>query len=198
MNTEKHENKARNIILHLNDNDAEEVLNFCAKVNINISELIGNFLADLVGGSQCNGSDERAAALSWFRRSLLDMYPTRYYLSFLTEKGLDLENIIDYLDDFDSTTTDLNNVDNMDLDDLLKILVMDDHLKEISDNQDKVRQYCIYTLKEELQRIKEQLYWSDYNNSYNEDQLSFEEAIKSIKQWLEVNAPFNSFILQQK
>lgn len=70
----------------------------------------------------------------------------------------------------------------MDLDDMLKILVMDDHLKEISDNQDKVRQYCIYTLKEELQRIKEQLYWSDYNNSYNEDQLSFEEAIKSIKQ----------------
>lgn len=65
---------------------------------------------------------------------------------------------------------------------MLKILVMDDHLKEISDNQDKVRQYCIYTLKEELQRIKEQLYWSDYNNSYNEDQLSFEEAIKSIKQ----------------
>ena len=71
-------------------------------------------------------------------------------------------------------------------------------MKEISDNQDKVRQYCIYTLKEELQRIKEQLYWRDYNNSYNEDQLSFEEAIKSIKQWLEVNAPFNSFILQQK
>lgn len=60
--------KDRYIKLKLSDADCERVYNLCGRYNINVAELLENFIGDLVGGTYTNGSDERLFARNYFER----------------------------------------------------------------------------------------------------------------------------------
>lgn len=75
----------REIVLKLKDIDAEKLSKISGRVGISVSELLNNFVSDLIGGERTNGSDERMFANRWFERCWfsLDMY--KNFLSFLVE-----------------------------------------------------------------------------------------------------------------
>ena len=49
----------REIVLKLKDIDAEKLSKISGRVGISVSELLNNFVSDLIGGERTNGSDER-------------------------------------------------------------------------------------------------------------------------------------------
>ena len=51
--------KERTITLKLSDADVERISNKAERHGLTVSELLENFIGDLVGGTYSNGSDER-------------------------------------------------------------------------------------------------------------------------------------------
>ena len=67
--------KERNIVINLSDKDCERISRKAAAVGLTVSELLENFIGDLVTGTYSNGSDERAIANEWFERCWFGMFP---------------------------------------------------------------------------------------------------------------------------
>lgn len=79
--------RQRNIILKLAEDDVEAL---CAKAGENgltVSQLLENFVSDLVDGSRTNGSDERMYANQWFERCWFSFEPEQTFLRFLLKNG---------------------------------------------------------------------------------------------------------------
>lgn len=57
--------KARPLFLKLSDADCDRILQLTASYGLTVSEVLENFVADLVGGTCTNGSDERSLAQDW-------------------------------------------------------------------------------------------------------------------------------------
>lgn len=77
----------RNIVLKLPEDDIKDL---CAKAGRNgmtVSQLLENFVSDLVGGSRTNGSDERMYANQWFERCWFSFEPEQTFLSYLLDWG---------------------------------------------------------------------------------------------------------------
>ncbi|MFT9075945.1 molecular chaperone GrpE [Ethanoligenens sp.] len=65
--------KERNIALKLSDADVERLFIKAGGAGLTVSELLENFIGDLVGGTYSNGSDERDYAERWFDRCWFSM-----------------------------------------------------------------------------------------------------------------------------
>ena len=52
--------------LNLSDNDVKRLVLKAGEFNLNVSELLENFIGDLISGTYSNGSDERMYANQWF------------------------------------------------------------------------------------------------------------------------------------
>lgn len=78
----------RNIILKLPGDDIEALCVKAGKVGLTVSELIENFVSDLVDGSRTNGSDERMHANNWFDRCWFHFETERTFLVYLLEWNL--------------------------------------------------------------------------------------------------------------
>lgn len=65
--------------LNLSDNDVKRLALKAGECNLNVSELLENFIGDLISGTYSNGSDERMYANQWF---------DRYWFSFEPENDL--------------------------------------------------------------------------------------------------------------
>lgn len=65
--------KARNFQLKLSDADVERIFLKAGEAGLSVSELLENFIGDLVGGTYSNGSDERDHASQWFDRCWFGM-----------------------------------------------------------------------------------------------------------------------------
>ena len=96
--------KERNISLKLSDADCKRVFDLCGQYGITVSQLLENFIGDLVHGTYTNGSDERMYASNYFRRCWFGMFPEKTFVSFL------LWN--DELDDFVETLESLEECEN--------------------------------------------------------------------------------------
>lgn len=60
--------KERKLVLKLSDVDYDRISQLCRMHDLTVSELIENFIGDLVGGTNSNGSDERNFVSRWFER----------------------------------------------------------------------------------------------------------------------------------
>lgn len=71
------------IILKLKDVDMEELCKKAGGVGLLVSELLENFIGDLIDGTRTNGSDERMYANQWFSRCWFGMGFNESFLSYL-------------------------------------------------------------------------------------------------------------------
>jgi len=76
----------RNLKLNLSDADIKRISDTAGRVGLTVTELLQNFIGDLVHGTYTNGSDERMYANQWFDRCWFSMdfiYENSTFLRFL-------------------------------------------------------------------------------------------------------------------
>lgn len=77
----------RNITIKLPDDDIDALCKKAAKAELTVSQLIENFVSDLIDGSRTNGSDERMYAQQWFERCWFSSPMEETFLSYLIDFG---------------------------------------------------------------------------------------------------------------
>ena len=117
--------KERSIVVNLSDEDCEMLIKKCGEYSLTVSELIKNFVSDLVDGSESNGTDERMYINQWFSRCWFGSYqPT--LLAHLISHGYQPEDYLKAMQAIDSAREELK-------------IVTDE--EEIQDLKDDIRYY---------------------------------------------------------
>lgn len=76
----------RKIVLKIPEEDVKSLCRKAGRVGLSVSDLLENFVADLVGSdTRSNGSDERMYADSWFDRCWFSIEPDQTFLSYLMD-----------------------------------------------------------------------------------------------------------------
>lgn len=102
--------KERNISIRLSNADAKRLWEKAGSVGLTASELLENFIGDLVSGTYSNGSDERDSAQQWFDRCGFGMFPEMTFLRYLVWCS-DLEFVIELLEDIHTAKEELEYAD---------------------------------------------------------------------------------------
>lgn len=90
--------KDRNISISLSDADVQRLFEKAGSIGLSVSELLKNFIGDLVNGTYTNGSDECDMAKQWFNRCWFGMFPDKTFLRHLIEWG-QVKNALELWDD---------------------------------------------------------------------------------------------------
>lgn len=77
----------RNIVLKLPNEDVENLCAKAARAGLTVSQLLENFVYDLVHSDRANGSDERMYANQWFDRCSFSFSFSQTFLVYLIEWG---------------------------------------------------------------------------------------------------------------
>lgn len=80
--------KKRQIVLKLSDREVEWLFDKAAGVNMFPEELLENFIADFIGSTYSNGSDERGLAARWFERCGFSMMMEYDFCTYLRDNEL--------------------------------------------------------------------------------------------------------------
>ena len=91
--------KPRTITVNLSNADVKRLAEKSGEGGLTISELLENFIGDLVDGTYSNGSDERMYAEQWYQRCWFAMFSDDTFLKFLLLWG-DLDDYIDLIKQF--------------------------------------------------------------------------------------------------
>lgn len=75
----------RNITIKLPDDDVDALCKKAGKTELTVSQLIENFISDLIDGSRTNGSDERMYAQQWFERCWFSSLMEETFLCYLID-----------------------------------------------------------------------------------------------------------------
>lgn len=75
----------RDITIKLPDDDIDALCKKAGKSELTVSQLIENFVSDLIDGSKTNGSDERMYAQQWFERCWFSSLTEEHFLSYLID-----------------------------------------------------------------------------------------------------------------
>lgn len=94
--------RERKITVKLSDADCDRLARKCGEHGLTISELIENFISDLVGGTYSNGSDERTCVQQWFDRCRFGMFPKPTLLNHLLDWDYDPEDYLNTLDNIET------------------------------------------------------------------------------------------------
>lgn len=73
------------VTIKLPDDDIDALCKKAAKAELTVSQLIENFVSDLIDGSRTNGSDERMYAQQWFDRCWFSSPMEETFLSYLID-----------------------------------------------------------------------------------------------------------------
>ena len=98
--------KPRTITVNLSDADVKRLAEKSGEGGLTISELLENFIGDLVDGTYSNGSDERMYAEQWYQRCWFAMFSDDTFLKFLLLWG-DLDDYIDLMDELESNKKEM-------------------------------------------------------------------------------------------
>ncbi len=151
--------KERNITLKLSDADVKRICEKAGSVSLTLSDLLENFIGDLVDGTYTNGSDERMYANEWFDRCWFGMFPEHTFLSFLIER----DDVEDTLDDWEEITyfKELEELDDNDKGDLayFEEQINDKFREFLSCKRDGEKET---SLTEEMKKVIE--YWEQYKH----------------------------------
>lgn len=94
--------KERTIEIKLSDADVERLFKKAGSASLSVSELLENFIGDLVDGTYTNGSDERDALNNWFERCYFGMFPEESFLKYLIDQDT-IEEFLEVYNDMRST-----------------------------------------------------------------------------------------------
>lgn len=161
--------KPRKYMLKLSDADVERLAKRAGKYNMTSTELLENFIGDLIGGTYSNGSDERDLADRWSERCWFSHEHDKNLITFLCGGSLwhDIDELIERIENINDAKSDVKYA-------LEKIKNPDDEWKHLV--------YCKYnddrTSYEYVQRYNSlEEYIADFENDladYQEN-LAFEE-----------------------
>ena len=98
--------KPRTITVNLSNADVKRLAEKSGEGGLTISELLENFIGDLVDGTYSNGSDERMYAEQWYQRCWFAMFSDDTFLKFLLLWG-DLDDYIDLMDELESNKKEM-------------------------------------------------------------------------------------------
>jgi len=87
----------RHITLKLYSDDMEDLCNKAASAGFCVSELLENFVGDLIYGAHTNGSDERMYANQWFERCWFGSGYETSFLAYVVEDG-DVDEVLNLWD----------------------------------------------------------------------------------------------------
>ena len=151
--------KARRLEINLSDADVKRISEKACEYGLTVSELIENFIGDLVCGTFTNGSDERMYAKEWVNRCNFTILKDRAFVRFLAVSGL-LSDVLDLLHYIDNCQNNLAS-DEADLEEAEEIQA------EVEDYQDQIKEY-----------------WDAYvlENKGNQ-QRNFEEEMEKVREW---------------
>lgn len=91
----------RTIILRLSDADCDRLANLSGEYGLTVSELLENFIGDLVDGTFSNGSDEIRYARYWFERCWFYNFPENTLLHHLLHSYRNPESYLDLFDEIE-------------------------------------------------------------------------------------------------
>jgi len=99
--------KPRTYSLNLSDADVERIAKTAGAYGLTVSELLENFIGDLVAGTYSNGSDERMYADQWAERCWFSLDPEKNLVQYLCSEAWefdfsDLMNVLERIDDIKS------------------------------------------------------------------------------------------------
>ncbi|MDW2800511.1 hypothetical protein RZO55_23365 [Clostridium boliviensis] len=191
--------KERTIEIKLSDADVERLYKKAGSASLSVSELLENFVGDLVNGTYTNGSDERAALNNWFERCYFGMFPEESFLKYLIDQDT-IEEFLELYNDMRSS------VDQMPvMEEEFKTGIMKRYDGSTYTWQDLV--VCTaegdmprYSRKEEWEKeqlenikqekefvsdCKEQIddYWNDFLQSVNGQVGTLENEIEKVIKW---------------
>lgn len=149
--------KARNIILNLSDADVKRICEQAGRAGFTVSQLLENFIGDLVGGTYSNGSDEGMYADQWFERCWFSWMNGNTFLKYL----IDYDDVEDTVDDWNEIKY-YKELEFMDDDDKQTLEELEerinDKFKEF-EGQQKVEDERV-TLADEMERVIN--WWNEY------------------------------------
>ncbi len=154
--------KPRKISLNLSDADCERISELCGKHELTVSQLLENFIGDLVGGTYTNGSDEIEHARRYFERCWLGMFPEETLLKWLLDAWIDVGEFLERQDDIQSGYEDLEYAKTN---------------PEYYDEED------IESLKTDIEDLEQEL--KDYKLRYLDEnpKADWEKEVEKVKKW---------------
>lgn len=152
--------KERTITLKLSDADVVRITERAERHGLTVSELLENFIGDLVGGTYSNGSDERDFADQWFDRCWFGMFPEVTPITYLLEEWT-LDQVSDLIEEIEDIKSDI-------------AFAEEDPEEEPEEYKDALAE-CENELKE---------FYSDYA-SRSEDPVSLEAFVEAVKKYEE-------------
>lgn len=156
--------KPRTITLNLSDADVKRLAEKAGEGGLTISELLENFIGDLIDGTYSNGSDERMYADRWFQRCWFSMFSDDTLLKFLLLWG-DLDDFIDLMNEIENSKKEMAE---------MKINAEDYTSEEL-----EYIQNCINDLQNQIDD-----YWAEYLELKSEkENLVFEKEMQNIFEW---------------
>ena len=191
--------KARTIEIRLSDADVERLYKKAGSASLSVSELLENFVGDLVDGTYTNGSDERNALNNWFERCYFGMFPEESFLKYL----IDQDTIEEFLDLYNDMRSSMDQIPIMEEE--IKTGIMKKYDGSTYTWQDLV--ICTaegdkpcYSQKEEWEKVqlenikqekefvadcREQIddYWNDFLQSANGQVGTLEDELDKVIKW---------------
>ncbi|MFR5601016.1 MAG: molecular chaperone GrpE [Lachnospiraceae bacterium] len=154
----------RTIRLHLSDLDVKRLFQKAGEAGLTVSELLENFIADLIGSSHSNGSDERDYADRWYNRCWFGAFQDYTFLYFLLQWD-SVEEVLELWNDIEEGKKEIG---------------------DICKNPEDYEPDEYVALQEDIAYWQEQL--DDYWNNYNEVNTGYkkgtlEEEMQKVLTW---------------
>jgi len=149
--------KPRTITLQLSDADCERIAKEAGKAGLTVSQLLENFIGDLVCGTYSNGSDERDLASQWYERCGFGMFPDCTLIRYLIEEWQE-DSFIEDLDELQSIKEDIayyEELESPDKDDLEDLKMCKECLSEVESRIDEAYSNYVKWCREEKPQSKE-------------------------------------------
>lgn len=165
--------KPRNIQIKLSDADCKRLFEKAVEVGITVSELLEEFIGDLVIGTYSNGSDECMFANQWFERCGFGMREDeKAFLKYLVYS----EKIDEYLELLDNIETLKDEID-----------YAEEHPEEFEPGEVNSFENELENWQVVLEEIEE-----DYKEECKEqcDEANMKKEIEEVKKWGEERKTF--------
>lgn len=156
--------RERTLTLRLSDADVKRICKKAGSVGLTVSELLENFIGDLVCGTYSNGSDERDFADNWFDRCCFNFVATPTFLRYSLSNFF-FENVVELYNDIQEEEEYLAD------------------LKSEPVEQDKWEE--IKAVEENINFLNEQLqeYFDEYRKAWKKTNASLEKEMKLFLDW---------------
>ena len=173
------------ITLNITEDSAQRLNHMVGEANFSVAELLENFIADLTGGLENNGSNECDAAQHWFE--LVTYWPDHSFLSYLCSNYSDgVQDVIDLQDDIECLETQLADArnDKMTLKQILSGFEDCEEVRSVNGNYEKAKALYIESMLEEIKCYQKELdiYWNGYQKESGSDE-TLEDAVAKLRKW---------------